>query len=29
MTNNTPGHIIIKLTKTKDRDEILKAARGK
>ena len=26
---NTPRHIIIKLTKTKNRDEILKAGRGK
>ena len=26
---NTPGHIIIKLTKIKDRDKILKATREK
>ena len=26
---NTPRHIVIKLTKIKDRDKILKATRGK
>ena len=26
---NTPGHILIKLTKTKHKERILKAARGK